>query len=743
MVKSSIKRINKAIGANGIFLIVVAAALLIAIYIIMYQFTRNEINEDVKLRAQSELSAKSLTIQKIMNEVETAVRNHADDVTRFINHPDSMFSVAKNLVELNPNITGSSVSFIENFYPSRGKWFEAYAVRDSVGNISTMQLGSETHDYFKSEFFIKPVNLGKAVWTNPYLDSEGAKMMLTTYSVPIYDNQGKVIAVLDADISLDWLDEVLTVEYAYPSSYHVLLSKTGQLMSVADRNFLMKTIPEMSESYGNDTFLPLNDGMLSGKTGETIIVDKKGNKYQSFYMPVDDDTGWSIAIINSEKEIFADFHKMRVTLLWLSIAGFLILVLIILRTILNIKKLEKVSTERERIRSELQIASSIQSGMLPKENVLEGANEKIDIEPYLEPAKEVGGDLYDYFIKDNFLYFCIGDVSGKGVPASLFMAVARSLFRALASNSVEPSKVIYGMNNTLAEFNEKEMFVTLFLGILDLKTGRLNYCNAGHDAPVILDSNGVDSINVFPNLPLGIFPDFDFKQQMVQLRKNSILFLFTDGVTEAMNIEKEEFGEERLMRDLKKIYSNKLNISPKELISELLFMIKDFVGKAEQSDDLTMLAFKFNRSDSFVEQHISLKNNINEIGKLNNFVENICTQQNLPPELIMDLKLAIEEVVANTINYGFDKIEDAKISVSLKFKPNEVLIEIKDNGKAFDPTISSEVNIDAALEERTIGGLGLFLVKQLTDSISYRRVDNLNILSLSKNYNNNNNNNNN
>lgn len=737
--KGAFKKINEAIGTNGIILIVVAALLLVAIYIIQYQFTRQEINEDVRLRSQNELYAKSLTIRGILNEVETAVRNHTDDVLRNLAHPDSMYSVAKNVVELNPMITGVSVSFIENYFPDKGRWFEAYAVRDSIGNITTMQLGSESHDYFQSEFFKTPYQTGEPLWTNPYLDSDGAKMMLTTYSVPVKDNKGEVVAVLDADVSLNWLDEVLAAEYAYPSSYHVLLSRTGQLMSVADRNFLLKTIPEMSEAYGNDTFLPLNAGMMSGENGETLIIDKKGNRYLTFYMPVDEDTGWSIAIINSEKEIFGEFHKMRVTILWLSIGGFLILLLIICRAILNIRKLEKVSGERERIKSELQIASSIQMGMLPKDDRLEGANEKIDIATYLEPAKEVGGDLYDFFLKDDYLFFCIGDVSGKGVPASLFMAVARSLFRALASNSFEPSKIISGMNNTLAEFNERDIFVTLFLGVLDLKTGRLKYCNAGHDAPVVLDSNGVDSLNVIPNIPLGIFPDFEFRQQMVQLRKESILFLFTDGLTEAMNIQREEFGEDRLMEDLKNIYFNDIKINLKELLSKLLLKIKDFVNKAEQSDDLTMLAFKFNKSDSYVEENFSLKNNINEIGKLNNFVEETCSRQNLQSDVISDLKLAIEEVVVNTINYGFDDNKEGEITVGIKFQPEEVLIEIKDNGKKFDPTLSPEVDTSASLDEREIGGLGLFLVKQLTDSITYRRVYNFNILSLTKNYYNKNN----
>ena len=726
-----IKAVKEALGANGVIIIVVAALLLIVINIVQYKFAEDEINEDLRLRALSELSAKSLAIQNIMTEVETAVRNHVEDVSRQIQHPDSMYSVAASLVKQNPVITGSSISFIENFYPSEGKWFEAFAVQNEKGGIDTMQLGGEAHDYFKSEFFTLPLSTGKPVWTNPYLDSDGAKMMLTTYSQPIFNEEGKFIAVLDADISLDWLDDILTVEYAYPSSYHVLLSKTGQLMSVADKNYVMKTIPEMSRDYGNKTFEPLNEGMMSGVSGETLIKDKKGNKYRAFYMPVGGDTGWSIAIINSEKEIFGDFHRMKVTILWLSIGGFLILLLIMLRAIMNIRRLQKVTTEREKIQSELNVAREIQNGMLPKQSILEVADEQVEVAGSLESAKEVGGDLYDYFIKEEYLYFCIGDVSGKGVPAALFMSVTRSLFRTISPYTRDAAKVLSYMNNSLAQLNESNMFVTFLVGILDMKTGRLIYANAGHDAPVILDENGVAELKVTPNLPLGIFPDFEFQSQSVQLRKESLIFLYTDGLTEAMNNRKEEFGEERTMNALKEIYLQSAEISPESLLERISSKIKDFVGNAEQSDDLTMLAFRFHKSDSNPVKNIKLVSDISSITKLNGFVDEFCEENNLSADFSMELKLAIEESVANIISYAYEE-GDGEIEVTMKLQPEEVLVEIKDKGKEFDPTAVLEVDTSASLEERGIGGLGIHLLRSLTNSLSYRRANEYNILSFSK-----------
>lgn len=725
-----LRSVKEALGANGLIIILVAAGLLVVINILQYRFAHQEINEDLQLRAQSELSAKSLAIQNIMTEVETAVRNHTEDVIRQLDSPDSMFSVARSLVEQNPLITGSAVSFIKNYYPSKGPWFEAYAVRTDSGEIETVQLGNESHDYFKSEFFNEPFTTRRPVWTNPYLDSEGAKMMLTTFSMPVFDRNGTMVAVLDADISLDWLDDILTVEYAYPSSYHVLLSKTGQLMSVADKNYVMKTIPEMGKDYGNNTFEALNIGMLSGKAGETIIRDKKGEKYRAFYMPVDGDTGWSIAIINSEKEIFGDFHRMKTWILWLSIAGFAVIFFLLIRSILNIKRLQKVTTERERIVSELNIARDIQMGMLPKRDTLQSGEEKIDVCGKLVSAKEVGGDLYDYFVKDSYLYFCIGDVSGKGVPASLFMTVTRSLFRTISPYTRDASKILSYMNNSLVQVNDSNMFVTFFAGVLDLRTGRLNYANAGHDAPIILDGHGASPLAVKPNLPLGVYPEYEYESQQIQLRKGSMLFLFTDGVTEAMNSQNEIFGEERTMACLKEIYESSAEIRPEELVAQMILRLRDFAGKAEQSDDITMLAFRFTKPEDYPENHLKITNNITSISKVNEFTDGICRDSGFSESFSMTLKLAIEEAVANVIDYAYGAGE-GDIDIKVRVQEEEVLVEIKDRGVAFDPTEVPEVDIETPAEERAIGGLGIHLLRGLTNSLTYRRAGEFNILTFS------------
>ena len=230
-------------------------------------------------------------------------------------------------------------------------------------------------------------------------------------------------------------------------------------------------------------------------------------------------------------------------------------------------------------------------GMLPK--IFPPYPERSDIEVFgsLNPAKEVGGDLFDFYIRDNQLFFCIGDVSGKGVPASLVMAVTRSLFRNISAHTAKPHHIISALNEALAEGNDTSMFVTSFVGVLDLTTGMLRYCNAGHDAPMLI-GRGVGLLPCDPNLPLGVMAGWEFTVQEADIDPQTIIFLYTDGLTEAENAEHAQFGGERVNAIANQLLSDGKN-KPEVLIREMVSQVQAFVGGAMQSDDLTMLAVKY------------------------------------------------------------------------------------------------------------------------------------------------------
>lgn len=241
--------------------------------------------------------------------------------------------------------------------------------------------------------------------------------------------------------------------------------------------------------------------------------------------------------------------------------------------------------------SELDIAKSIQMAMIPMTWPAFPERNDIDIFGSLTPAKAVGGDLYDFCIRDDKLYFCIGDVSGKGIPASLVMAVMSSMFRTLSASEDGPDKLVSVINSSMADRNESMMFVTLFAGELDLSTGKLKYCNAGHNAPIILEDGTPRFLEADANVPVGIMPGWEYSLQTTELPAGTTLFLYTDGLTEAAREDGSLFGEERVFSNLA---GNPTAVSSKNLVSQMIDSVKEFVGNAEQSDDLTMLVIRVN-----------------------------------------------------------------------------------------------------------------------------------------------------
>ena len=266
----------------------------------------------------------------------------------------------------------------------------------------------------------------------------------------------------------------------------------------------------------------------------------------------------------------------------------------------QIEELKTVNEQKGRIEGELKVASDIQMSMLPKIYPPYPHRKDIDIYGSLTPAKAVGGDLYDFHIRDEKLFFVIGDVSGKGVPASLVMAVSRTLFRIVSSLVDEPREIMEHMNEALADQNDSNMFVTLFIGSLDLRNGHLQYCNGGHDAPLLVNLNEKKHqlLDCKSNLPVGVMPGFDFESQETDIDTDTLIFLYTDGLTEAENIQHQLFTEARIFEVAQQLLTDGTAsadgepVSAQSVVERMARAVHQFVGDAEQSDDLTMLAIK-------------------------------------------------------------------------------------------------------------------------------------------------------
>ena len=395
-------------------------------------------------------------------------------------------------------------------------------------------------------------------------------------------------------------------------------------------------------------------------------------------------------------------------------------------------QLEETTTVKERMESELRIASDIQMGMLPENFPTRADHDDVQLFASLTPAKEVGGDLFDFYFRDEKLFFCIGDVSGKGVPASLFMAVTRSAFRTVSAHESMPNRIVDTINRTIADMNKMNMFVTLFVGVLDLPTGRLRYCNAGHDAPLLVGA-GVGELPCDSNIPVGFMPSWEYSLQETQIFTGTTIFLFTDGLTEAMDVNNAQFQMERI-NDIATLALANQQQEPRQIIAQMTEAVHQFVGDAEQSDDLTMMAIQYIRlqSDVKMRKSIVLQNDMQEMPRLSTFVDEVCQAVGFEQEVTAQIREAVEEAVANVMKYAYPSGHRGDVTIEAASNEARLKFTIIDSGKPFDPTVQTAVDASLSDNERTTGSLGIQIMRQNMDSINYERIDKLNVLTLRK-----------
>ena len=707
--------------------LIIGAALLLELTSgVLYYSAQNIIHRTVEKLIEREMNAIYLCIRNKLAKVEVTVDNMAWVVADDLEDPDWMYSITQRLVENNPSILGCMVTFVPDYFPQKGHWFEPYAVRRADGTIETMQLGSAEHDYTKIDFYTEAMAKNGGNWCEPYYDKDGARAMVTTYSVPVHDDKGKTVGVVGADIALDWLEEVVEEGKFYKSTQRFIVTEKGHLLAGKDSK-LFQMVRQLIKA---------DEDKVSYET----ITDEKGNERHVYFHPVGGNTNWILVSIQNDREVFSKLGKIRANLLLPVLAGLILIGFIVWRTSRNLERLRKVNAEKDRIGGELRVASQIQQSMLPH-SLIQHAD--VDIFGSLVPAREVGGDLYDYYIRDEKLFFCIGDVSGKGAPSAMVMGVMHSLFRAFSAHENNPARMMQAINEISCQGNESNIFVTMFIGVLDLPTGRLRYCDAGHDAPIVIEESGDRSqetgvssqerlvhVPVEPHLPVGVFDDVKYGVQEMQLEPDSTLFLYTDGLTEAKDSGRKQFG----MNRVEEVLRGDCPIQPRELIETITRRVHQFVGDAEQSDDLTMLAIHYTPKhfESRLTETLLIKNDVHEVSKFSAFMKSVMEKMGVETSLARKLRLAVEEAVVNVIDYAYPAGQEGDIEVRMMFDGETLKTVIIDSGVAFDPTAKEKADTSLSIEDRQIGGLGILLVRELMDSINYERAEGQNFLTLIK-----------
>jgi len=768
------------------FILLFTTAIFVAVFFIFYHFSNRTIERNARAESENILRIINLQIEKVLRQVETVPNNLNWIIANGKLTSDSMYSITQSVVRNNPDIYGSAIAFEPYYFKEKGYYFSPYSYRDG-DTIRSLQLGNSDYDYFTWEWYSEPKKQEAPCWSEPYYDEGGGQMIMCTYSAPIFDQNKKITGIFTSDISLEWLTDMIDKMKRGDQSDIFMLGKAGTFIVHNQRErILNQTVFDWADEINAPQFKPTGENMIAGNQGMQVIKYNK-EKLFVFYAPVPH-TSWSLGIIMPKKEVFSDLHQINVIMFLMVGLGLIALFAICLRTVNNqtsplkrfaatareiahgdfdvklpdirskdemkelfdsftymqsklnsyIANLKETTSAKEKIESELRIARGIQMSMLPKLFPPLPNHNEIDLYATLNPAKEVGGDLYDFFMKDNHLYFAIGDVSGKGVPASLLMAVTLTLFRSVADRMESPATVMNLLNATITENNTSNMFVTLLIGTLDLNTGLLKYCNAGHNPPVIVAADGECKwLEVIPNISAGAMKGFSYIEQSLILPNTSALVLYTDGITEAENAEKKLYGKERLMSMIRANHK----LAPREMIEHLLSDIRNYVNGNEPSDDIALLMLRYHIGVAHNTNTLIICNKIEELNKIAQFIEQIGKQMNLPPELIMNLNLAVEEAVANIVQYGGgkqeaegrkQKAEDGEIELLFSYKDSRLVFTIIDEGVEFDLTQVENPDTTLSAEERPVGGLGIFLIKQIMDEIEYRRENGKNILTLSK-----------
>ena len=635
---------------------------------------------------RSYLSNANERVSGMLSEVSSGTVNHVYEIEESLAQPDRMTALMNRIVTQNPLIRSCGVSFIDNYYPQKGHWFCPYAYRDEEGQIKEKIVGDASYDYLKAAWFTEALQADSSYWSKPFFEGGDTLRPQVSYMIPIHDKQGKTVAILGADMSLDWFSGVNVKGLNHRGKNFSIYVGTGEKKdSTRDRDYSVLTEMKWRLAHfnfiidGDGTFIahPDSDHILkknyfelAKETTDTIddhlgrqmVAGEKGFYTEKdgilpgsfdffdidgvsaclFYEPVPN-TSWSIALAVPSIVLNAMGYGIGISMLIFIFLSLLVVrfvgKFIIKRAVkplgqladsarevakgnfnaplpqlkhndeirqlrdsfesmqhsltAYVAELKDTTASKAAIENELKVAHDIQMSMLPKTFPPYPERDDIDVYGSLSPAKDVGGDLFDFFIRDEKLFFCIGDVSGKGVPASLVMAVTRSLFRNISAHVAEPDEIVRTLNDAMAEGNDTNMFVTAFVGVLDLKTGRLSYSNAGHDFALLIGQT-VSHIPCDPNLPVGVMPGLTFTKQEMTIEPGTTIFLYTDGLNEAEDLGHAQFGVQRIIRIAESLVKEGKN-EPVTITEQMIRAVHRFVDDAEQSDDLTILAIKYSK----------------------------------------------------------------------------------------------------------------------------------------------------
>jgi len=621
----------------SLLIVLFAAAIFIASLGFMFRQSQKSVHNEAIYRAEQVLDNTVQRVTNLLDRVQVATDNTDWLPVRHLDAPDSMFVYSRRILVNNPDLNGCSISFEPYYFPERGKYFSAFSINED-GVIQTTQEGNAGYEYFTFDWYQLAKLLDRPCWTEPYFDFNPnaiySKEMIASYCKPLKDENGKYVGTISVDMSLGWLSETISAVKPYPHSYSMMIGRGGTYFVHPDSTKLFyETIYTETLEKDDPDRVALGKAMQAGEEGMKRMIMDDEDCYV-LYKPLGE-TGWSVAIVCPVSDILSGYKRLRISVVLIVILGLLLMLFLISRIIRReleplgrltsqartiasgefdkvlpddgrvdeigeltrsfsgmqhslvsyVEELKKTTALKASIESELKVASDIQMAMVPRIFPAFPKLTNIDLYASMTPAKEVGGDLYDYFEQQNQIYLCVGDVSGKGIPASLFMAVTRNLFRIIAQQGHSPVEVAEQINTFLSQDNDQAMFVTMFIGRIDMSTGRFDFCNCGHNPPMV---DGTFLPLKYTNRPLGLWDGVPFQGETIDDIRGRQLLLYTDGLNEAENDKQEILGNDRLL----KLMEGAGKLSAREVIIRLQQAVERHRNGASPNDDLTLLCLR-------------------------------------------------------------------------------------------------------------------------------------------------------
>ena len=740
----------------------------------------------------SRMKTKQLMVQNYVFSVDKFVQDIDKKIIKYEDNSRDLARIGGLFYKTDKSIdlTNRTVITIFENYPESlggGIWFEPYVVDKTKKRVCFYayrnkenkvvldeSFSSEEYDYHNQGWYkqiiskVTPKN--NIAWSAPYYENQGSNTLMITLGSGIYVNNELIgISTVDWEIStiVDDVSKMKPLEKTF-SMYKNgnEIKNSFALFGNKEYDYIIAT----SDPY-------LNNDELIGHSLKEIpwyadnlywitYITYHNKKYIPFYKTLRN--GMLLVVCVPKAEMFKQTDIFYINMfIVLFIIGLIIPALLYFsmnRYIINpidklteiahkisngedvnikiekpeefaqlastydkmTKDLKSITHERAKINSELSIAKSIQESSLP--NVFPPFPEKTEFNIFasMESAKEVGGDFYDFFFIDETKFmFLIADVSGKGVPAALFMMTVKTLINNLSQVNNNPKELIENINTKICETNKEGLFVTVLAGIIDIKTGELNIINCGHNLPLIKRLNGsYEYLELDSNIPLGIFEDAKYEIYNTVLNVGDIIYTYTDGVTEATNANNEMFGEEKLYECL----NNIKEIEPITIARRVKDYIKEFTESAPQSDDITMLIFKYNGNGDSMKTFRQIVTQ-EHYKAFYTWLHDACQEWNINDDLTNKLDMCAEEIFANVAFYAYPE-KQGLIDVTINKSNDNIILEFKDEGIAYNPLEKPDPDITLPPEERPLGGLGIFMVKNLSNEIYYKRENNQNVLTL-------------